>query len=211
MHTGTILSLFYVIVLIFSIMIHEVAHGIVAEQEGDPTARLLGRITLNPIKHIDWVGSIVLPLILVLSNAGFVVGWAKPVPYNPNNVRRGNKSIARIAISGVVANLIVAITFAILIRTSVLLNIVYLPFYRMASIIVLINLVLAFFNSIPLAPLDGFTLLQSLVGYRPRARRIVSFLEQWSLPLLIIFLVFGWRVVAPVIFTLFTALTGVSL
>ena len=88
------ISIFYFLVLIISIIVHEVAHGIAAEREGDPTARMLGRITLNPLKHIEWFGSVILPLVLILSGAGFVVGWAKPVPYNPDNLKRGRKSVA---------------------------------------------------------------------------------------------------------------------
>ena len=86
------ISIFYFIILIASIIVHEVAHGIAAEQEGDPTARLQGRITLNPLKHLDLFGSVLLPLVLILTNAGVVLGWAKPVPYNPENLRNGNKS-----------------------------------------------------------------------------------------------------------------------
>src|SRR5688572_17593150 len=98
------ISIFYFIVLIFSIIVHEVAHGLAAEREGDPTARMLGRITLNPLKHIDIFGSIVLPLVLIMSGAGIIVGWAKPVPYNVENLRNGDKSVAKVAIAGIVVN-----------------------------------------------------------------------------------------------------------
>jgi Zn-dependent protease len=112
------LSIFYFLILIFSIIVHEVAHGVVAEREGDPTARMLGRITLNPLKHIDLFGSIILPAILIFTNAGFVVGWAKPVPYNPDNLRNGNRSIAKVSIAGIVVNLTIAIVFGLLMRAS---------------------------------------------------------------------------------------------
>lgn len=110
------LSIFYFLVLIISIIVHEVAHGLAAEREGDPTARMLGRITLNPLKHIEWFGSVVLPLILILTNAGFVIGWAKPVPYNPENLKRGNTSAAVVSIAGIVVNLSIAIIFGLAIR-----------------------------------------------------------------------------------------------
>lgn len=204
-----LISIFYFVILIFSIIIHEVSHGIAAEREGDPTARLMGRITLNPLKHIDWFGSILLPLILVISKAGFVVGWAKPVPYNPHNVRHGRKSVARIAASGVCANLSIAIVFGLAIRVAVYLQFLSGAFVSVASIIVLVNLVLAFFNSIPLAPLDGFNFFRALLG--SRLEKVFIFMERYSLPLLIIFLLFGWRVVAPGVLWLFTLLTGIGL
>jgi Zn-dependent protease len=204
-----LLSIFYFLILIFSIMVHEVAHGIAAEHEGDPTARLMGRITLNPVKHIDWFGSVILPLILVLSSAGFVVGWAKPVPYNPNNVRRGNKSVAHIAISGILVNLVIAIVFGILIRILVFFNANALPLLSVASIIVLVNLVLAFFNSIPLSPLDGFTFLKAAL--KGRGTPFLALMERYSLPILVVFLIFGWGVISPAIYWLYSLLTGIPL
>lgn len=202
-------SIFYFLVLIVSIMVHEVAHGLVAEKEGDPTARMLGRITLNPIKHIDWFGSVLLPLVLILSGTGLVIGWAKPVPYNPANLKRGNKSIARVAIAGIVVNLALAVSFGLVIRLLMGLHVARQTIIDSASVIVLINIVLAFFNAIPLAPLDGFRFLSAVlpVRYLPTFRTI----ERYSLPLLILFIVFGWRVVAPLAFTLYTLLTGIPL
>lgn len=201
-------SIFYFVVLIFSIIVHEVAHGLVAEREGDPTARNLGRITLNPLKHIDWLGSVILPLVLILTNAGFVVGWAKPVPYNPENLHHGRKSEAKVAIAGIVVNLTIALFFALLIRGALRFNIGTVSLIDGASIIVLINIVLAFFNSIPLAPLDGFRFLYAVLPVQavPTMRAI----ERFSLPLLLIFIVFGWNMVAPVVFKVFSLLTGIQ-
>lgn len=203
------LSIFYFLVLIISIIVHEVAHGIAAEREGDPTARMLGRITLNPMKHIEWFGSIILPLVLILSNAGFVVGWAKPVPYNPENLKRGNKSVALVSIAGIVVNLAIAIIFGLAIRIAASTGLVSLAFFDIASIIVLVNIVLALFNAIPIAPLDGFRFLGAVLP--ARSESTMRILEQYSLPLLIVFLLFGWKFVAPLAFTLFTLLTGISL
>ena len=93
--------IFYVIVLIFSVVVHEVAHGYAAEYFGDPTARLAGRLTMNPIKHIDPVGSVILPIILALSNAGFMVGWARPVPYNSENFDNKKKGTIVVALAGI--------------------------------------------------------------------------------------------------------------
>lgn len=203
------LSIFYFLILIASIIVHEVAHGLVAEREGDPTARLLGRITLNPLKHIDILGSIVLPLILIVSSAGFVVGWAKPVPYDPHNLKHGRKSEAKVAIAGIIVNLLIALIFGLLIRGMVYFQYISVPVIDIASIIVLINIVLAVFNSIPLAPLDGFRFISSVLPVKmiPFLRQ----LEQFSLPLLILFIIFGWKYIAPVAFTIFSLFTGIAL
>lgn len=202
-------SLFYFLILIFSIIAHEVAHGLAAEHEGDPTARMLGRITLNPLKHIDLFGSIILPLILIVTKAGFIVGWAKPVPYNADNLRRGNKSVAWVSIAGILVNLGLAILFGIFIRLSVVFGIGSVPVVEIASSIVLINLVLALFNAIPLAPLDGFRFLSAVLPVR--AQGTMRMIEQYSFPLLLIFIVFGWKVMAPFAFTMFSLLTGIAL
>lgn len=203
------LSIFYFLVLIFSIIVHEVAHGAVAEREGDPTARMLGRITLNPLKHIDLFGSIILPALLLISNAGFIVGWAKPVPYNPDNLKAGNKSIAKVSIAGIVVNLSIAIVFGLLIRASLALGLVSTPFLDIASIIVFINIILALFNAMPFAPLDGFRFLSAVLPRRFDST--MALLERFSLPLLLVFIVFGWKVIAPFAYVLFRLLTGIAL
>jgi Zn-dependent protease len=170
---------------------------------------MLGRITLNPLKHIEWFGSVILPLALILSKAGFVVGWAKPVPYNPDNLKRGKKSVAIVSIAGILVNISIAGIFGLMIRIATVTGVVSTAFFEIGSIVVLVNIVLALFNAIPIAPLDGFRFLEALVPLRaePTMRR----LEQYSLPLLIVFLLFGWKFVAPFAYTLFTLLTGISL
>ncbi len=203
------LSIFYFLVLIISIIVHEVAHGIAAEREGDPTARMLGRITLNPLKHIEWFGSVILPLVLILSNAGFVVGWAKPVPYNPDNLRRGKKSVAIVSIAGIAVNLLIAVFFGLLIRFGVMVGFATTAFFDIASIVVLVNIVLALFNAIPIAPLDGFRFIGAILPFSFEKQMRV--LEQYSLPILVLFLFFGWKFVAPLAFKIFTLLTGISL
>ncbi len=188
---------------------HEVAHGIVADREGDPTARNLGRITLNPIKHIDWLGSVVLPLVLILSGPKFIVGWAKPVPYNADNLRHGRKSEAKVSIAGIVVNLAIAIFFGLFIRAALAFGFATIPLIDGASIIVLLNIILALFNSIPLAPLDGFRFLSSVLP--ERALPVMRQIEQFSLPLLILFIVFGWGFVAPLAFRIFALFTGIAI
>jgi Zn-dependent protease len=201
-------SIFYFVVLIFSIMVHEVAHGLIAEREGDPTARNLGRITLNPLKHIDWIGSVILPILLIVTKAGFVVGWAKPVPYNPNNLQHGRKSEAKVAVAGIIVNLSIALFFGLVIRTTQLFHYGNTALLDGASIIVLLNIVLALFNSIPLAPLDGFRFLTSVLPVR--AMSTMRLIERFSLPLLLIFIVFGWSFVAPLAYGIFHLFTGIA-
>src|SRR3989344_4725964 len=99
-------TIFFIAVLIMSVVIHEVSHGYVADYLGDPTARLAGRLTLNPLKHLDWFGSVIFPGLLILLHAGFVFGWAKPVPYNPHNLRAGKWGPAIVAAAGPASNLL---------------------------------------------------------------------------------------------------------
>lgn len=209
-------GIFYVSVLIMSVIIHEFAHGYSAYLLGDDTARLSGRLTLNPIKHLDPFGSVILPLLLIIMNAGFVIGWARPVPYNPLNLRKGKVGNFIVAISGIVANLIIAILFGLLIRFApsfglplynpdpLLLH----PFYKISSIIVMMNLVLALFNIIPIPPLDGSKILFSFIP--SRFRYIENFLERWGMFLLLFFIIFLWSTVSPIVFTTFSFITGLS-
>ena len=204
-------GIFYIVVLIMSIVIHEFAHGYMAYIFGDNTARLSGRLTLNPLKHLDPIGSVVLPLVLILMNAGFVIGWAKPVPYNPNNLRDIKKGTFLVAIAGVLANFIIVIIFGLLIRFAPFLisPSIAAPFYQITSIIVVLNLVLVIFNLIPIPPLDGSKILFS---YLPaRFRYIENFLERWGMILLLFFILFLWAKVSPLIYIIFHFITGVNL
>jgi Zn-dependent protease len=205
-------GIFYIVILIMSVVIHEVAHGYVAYRLGDETARLQGRLTLNPLKHLDIFGSVLLPLLLVLSHAGFVLGWAKPVPYNPNNLRGGRTSIVLVSIAGILANLGLAIVFGLLIRAVSLWGVsfgspqVMLNFYKIASSVVLVNIVLAFFNLVPIPPLDGSRVIFNLL---PRTfAPLAAFLEKWGMFFLLFFIIFIWQYVSPVLFTVFSFLTG---
>ena len=204
-------GIFYIVVLIMSVVIHEFAHGYTAYLLGDNTARLSGRLTLNPLKHLDLFGSVLLPLMLVLMNAGFVIGWAKPVPYNPNNLRDIKKGTFLVAIAGVLANFIIVIIFGLLIRFAPFLisPSVAAPFYQITSIIVVLNLVLVLFNLIPIPPLDGSKILFS---YLPaRFRYIENFLERWGMILLLFFILFLWAKVSPLIYIVFHFITGINL
>jgi Zn-dependent protease len=158
--------IFIIIILIFSVVIHEVAHGYAANYLGDPTARLAGRLTLNPIKHLDMMGSIIIPAILILTSAGFIFGWAKPVPYNPYNLRKGGKwAEAIVAGAGPASNFLIAIIFGLLLRFGIVFGFATVPFIQIAGIIVFVNIMLGVFNLIPIPPLDGSKVLAGILPY----------------------------------------------
>jgi Zn-dependent protease len=158
--------IFLILVIIFSAVIHEVMHGVAADKLGDPTARYAGRLTLNPIPHLDPFGSIILPIILAVSGASFFFAWAKPVPYNPFNLRSDGVfrrfSEAIVAAAGPLSNLVIALVTGLLLR--------FLPVSgEVASvlfIIVVVNVMLFLFNLMPIPPLDGSKIVSALL---PRA------------------------------------------
>lgn len=200
------LTIFSIIILIFSIIVHELAHGFMADYLGDPTARLQGRLTLNPIKHIDPVGSIVVPLITSLS--GFTFGWAKPVEYNPYNLKNKRKGEFLIALAGPLSNISIALIFGTIIRfsSSGLSNLT--PFIEFCAYIVVINLVLAIFNLIPLPPLDGSKLLFAWLPSQYGRFRLV--MEAYA-PIFVLVTIFVlWRIVSPLVSIVFRLFTGIN-
>ena len=201
-------TIFYIIVLIMSVVIHEVSHGLVADAQGDPTARYAGRLTLNPLKHIDMVGSIILPLLLVLFNAGFIIGWAKPVPYIESNLRNKRWGTVFVASAGIISNIILAFIFGLAIRFSFVLGSFAPAFVAISEIIVIVNILLALFNLIPIPPLDGSKVLFGILGEKYLPLHVKSKFEYFSMPLLLVFIVFLWPMILPVISFIFTAFTG---
>lgn len=202
-------TIFYIAILVMSVVIHEVSHGFMAERFGDKTARHAGRLTLNPLNHLDLFGSVLLPALLYITS-GFVFGWAKPVPYNPDNLSNKRWGTMWVALAGVLANLLVAVFFSLIIRVAPVLGI-ELPgsFYFITSSIVLVNLALMIFNLVPIPPLDGSKILFSVLP--GSFYRVASFIEQYSLPLLIVFILFFSDILYPILSGLFKLLTGLSL
>jgi Zn-dependent protease len=159
------------VMLLFSVIVHEVAHGYAALLNGDPTARMLGRITLNPGPHIDPVGTILVPLLLLLSHAGILFGWAKPVPVNPLNYRNYRWGEITVSAAGPLSNLALAVAFSLVLQ----LELGNLGLMKLASFGVSINIFLALFNLIPIPPLDGSHILATLL---PRdLARLYTYLE----------------------------------
>ncbi len=201
-------AIFYIAILIMSIVIHEVSHGFMAEYFGDNTARDAGRLTLNPLAHVDLFGSIILPAFLILSHAGFLFGWAKPVPYNPDNLNNRKWGTVAVAAAGVIANFIIAIIFGIVIRLSSGMTLSP-SFYFITSAIVLVNLALGIFNLVPIPPLDGSKIFLSFLP--ESAYTFMINFERYGFILLLIFIVFFSNYLYPILSFLFHLLTGLAL
>lgn len=183
-----ILAVISLIILIYSAILHEIAHGFVAERLGDPTARLLGRLTLNPIPHVDPIMSILLPLILLMSGSPVIFGAAKPVPVDPFNLRDGRKDVALVSLAGPATNFLIAIIGAIIahilypgVSLNVLLNYDIVGF--IVGSVVYLNLILGIFNLIPIPPLDGSKVLSLFLPEKEAAQ----YLSIGSIGIFIIF------------------------
>lgn len=195
---------FQIIILIMSVVIHEVSHGYAASYLGDQTARWQGRLTLNPLKHLDPIGSFLVPLITSLAPGNFMFGWAKPVPYNPYNLRPGRWSEAIVAGAGPLSNLSIALIFSLVLRfAGDMLNQQAL---EILAVIVLINIVLAVFNLVPIPPLDGSKLLFALFPEKLYILR--DFYEKYGMILLLFFIFFLWQYLFPVVVFIFSLMTG---
>jgi len=194
--------IFFLIILIFSIVIHEVAHGSIANLLGDPTAKYAGRLTLNPIKHLDLFGSLLVPLFLIILRSPILFGWAKPVPINPYNFRDPKWDGAKVAIAGPAANILVALIFGLAIRFFPLPTSILTIF----SIIVILNLILAIFNLVPIPPLDGSHILFTFLP--KKFANIKLFLHQFGLFILLFFIFFALRWILLGVTVLYFLITG---
>ena len=190
----------YICILIMSVVVHEVAHGYVADYLGDRTARYAGRLTVNPIPHLDLLGSIILPGLLVLSGAPFLVGWAKPVPFNLSNIRNPRWGASLVAIAGPASNLLLVMIFSFLFWVGG--NIGLSPdLLGIFGMVVTVNLVLMLFNLIPIPPLDGHHILFDFLRH-PKFNSVKSFMINNRLILLIVVLFFVWPALTPLLYRL---------
>ncbi len=157
----------WILPVVFAITIHEVAHGWVAKKYGDNTASLLGRLTLNPLKHIDLFGTLIIPGLLLLSGTGFIFGWAKPVPVDPRNFKNPRRDMAIVALAGPVSNMLMAVGWALTARLGVMIGAsteaISLPLIYSGIAGISINLVLAMLNLLPIPPLDGSRILTGVL------------------------------------------------
>jgi len=181
----------WILPVVFAITVHEVAHGWVAKQKGDLTAYRLGRLTLNPIKHIDPLGTIILPGLLLITGTGFIFGWAKPVPVDAGNFKRPLQDMAWVAAAGPLSNLLMALIWALLARLGVILNfeVVSLPLIYMGVAGISINLVLFLINLLPIPPLDGSRILTGFLP--PRLAWQYNQIERYGFLILVILLYTG--------------------
>ncbi len=198
MDTGQ--TILYIIVLIFSVVLHEVAHGYAADAMGDRTARYAGRLTINPIPHLDLFGSVILPALLVFSGAPFLVGWAKPVPFNLSNIRNKRWGASLIALAGPAANLSLAIIFAVILRFREALELSS-SLTEVFMTVVLVNVVLMIFNLMPVPPLDGHHVLFDIFQ-GPRYAGLRFFMQKNQLIFILLALFVLWPLLTPIVFAI---------
>ncbi len=200
--------LFAIAVLIMSVVLHEVSHGYVAYILGDPTAKYAGRLTLNPLKHLDLFGSIIIPIFTYLAG-GFILGWAKPVPFNPYNLKNKKWGPAIVGIAGPLTNFLVLLVFGLTLRFSGYISFLPVSFFQIAETIALINATLMILNLIPIPPLDGSRVLSALLPYR--WQNIQYVLERYSFFFVLIFIFFIWPYLfLPIVGNLFKLITGLA-
>lgn len=197
--------IFSLIIILFSVIIHEYMHGWMADRLGDSTARDAGRLTLNPVAHIDLWGSILMPaLIFIGTGGGLVFGYAKPVPFNPYNLRDQKYGVAKVAAAGPLANLITALFFGLFLRFVPDLSLALASFL---AAIVQINLVLLIFNLLPIPPLDGSKVLLPFLSYDLQMKLLR--LEHYGFILVLLFVFFGFSLIIPIIDFLFRLIVGI--
>ncbi len=197
------IQIFQIIVLIFSAVVHEYLHGFMAHRLGDDTAKDAGRLTINPLAHLEWFGSFFLPLMMVVSGTPFLIAWAKPVPYNPNNLTDKKYGEAKVAFAGPLGNLVIAVVFGLILK--------FIPFFSLTfsgllGMIIYINLLLAVFNLLPLPPLDGSKILATFLPAHLRERYLS--MERFGFVIVIlVVMLFGQVISGPVNF-LFKLIAG---
>ncbi|MCF7906761.1 site-2 protease family protein [Patescibacteria group bacterium] len=193
--------IFFFFVVIPSAIIHEYAHAWAADQLGDPTAKRAGRLTLNPLAHIDLWGTILMPILFIALGGRFIFAYAKPVPFNPYNLRNQKHGAGLVALAGPLANLLIAVVLGLIIR--------FYPsndFTYFLSIIIYINILLAIFNLLPVPPLDGSKILFAFLPSRFYHYQIM--MRKYSLFFLFLFIFFGFRLIIPLILAIYKLIVG---
>jgi len=206
MAISVIVTIFSLVILLFSVIIHELAHGYVAYSLGDPTAKYAGRLTLNPLNHLDAFGSVILPLLLFIMGSPVLFGWAKPVPINPYNFKDQKNGEIKVSAAGPLSNFSLAIFFGIILRFLPQSVVVANPGISIAlTYIVSINIWLTLFNLIPIPPLDGSWILFHFLPQR--FENIKMFLRRYGMMILVFLILFGgyyWYYLTNLIFHIIT-------
>jgi len=202
-----LLIVIQIAILLISVVIHEVSHGLMANRLGDPTAKYAGRLTLNPLKHLDLWGSFLIPFFLLMVNSPFLFGYAKPVPYNPHNLKNQKWGPAMVAAAGPLANLVLVLIFGMMLRFIPLGNSSYLQNLGQIFIyIVILNLVLAIFNLIPIPPLDGSKIIFPILPHQLQEQMLK--IEKYGMIFVLLFVFFLFQFIFPIIFWLFKIIVG---
>jgi Zn-dependent protease len=218
--------IFEFVVLLFSAMLHEVAHGYEAERLGDDTARRAGRLTLNPLAHLDPFLSFLMPLVLFFTTGFFFAGM-KPVPYNPNNLKNPRTGAVKVALAGPITNLALALVFGVIAALVPIASATKGALFNALAggvapvftgsldgayffflIIIYINVLLGIFNLVPIPPLDGSKLLFLILPPTPATYKFMYFMERWGLIFVLIFVFFGFQIIFPVINFFFALFAG---
>lgn len=199
-----LLLIFSFIILIFSVVIHEVSHGVAALWQGDPTAKLAGRLTLNPLKHVDPIGSVVVPIICMLLPGNLMLGWAKPVPFNPYNLKNKRFGEAIVAIAGPLSNIAIATILGLILR----FHGVGLLEHTQTLLVMAVytNIALAVFNMVPLPPLDGSKVLYAL--FPMKTAELFRKIEGYGFIFTLIFIFAFVEIINPVISFIFKVIVG---
>jgi Zn-dependent protease len=199
--------IFQLVIFLFSVVIHEVSHGYAAYALGDPTAKYSGRLTLNPLKHLDPFGSVIFPFLIYIASGGTAIfGWAKPVPYNPYNLRWPKWGPAAVGAAGPLSNITIALIFGLALRW--MYTGIATPFLAMLALIVYINVLIAVFNLIPIPPLDGSKVLFAILP--AGTEQFQAQFERYGFLVLIAFLLIGFQIITPLVSLIFHLITGFS-
>ncbi|MBI5306563.1 site-2 protease family protein [Candidatus Wolfebacteria bacterium] len=194
-----LILIFQLIIFLFSVMIHEVSHGLMAYRLGDSTAKRAGRLTLNPLKHLDYFGSFFVPFMLFIFKSPVLFGWAKPVPFNPLNLKNSKRDSGLIGLSGPLSNFSIALIFGLINKFFIFFNLANAPLLIFLDIIILINVALAIFNLVPIAPLDGSKILFAILPDTQKTREFFDQWERYGIFILLFFLFFGIQLITPII------------